>query len=109
MPYFYVLRPILACIWIESGYGIVPTEFDVLVEKTLKDETLKEAVARLMAQKKAGNELDMGERIPVISDFLDHEIRRLSVGKEFLPISKDFGMLDRVFLEILKSVNGKTT
>ncbi len=105
--YFYVLRPVLACRWIESGYGIVPTEFDMLVEKTIQDETLKKAVASLMDRKKAGNELDMGRRISVISDFLDHELQRLSGGKERSATSKNFEALDRVFLEILQEVNGK--
>ncbi|MFZ2631674.1 MAG: nucleotidyltransferase domain-containing protein [Desulfosalsimonadaceae bacterium] len=105
--YFYVLRPVLACRWIESGYGIVPTEFDILVKKTIQDETLKKAVASLMDRKKAGNELDMGRRIPVISDFLDHELQRLSDGKERTAISKNFETLDRVFLDILHEVNGK--
>lgn len=104
--YFYVLRPVLACRWIESGYGIVPTEFDTLVEKTIQDETLKKAVASLIDQKKAGNELDMGRRVPVISDFLDHELQRLADGKERTAISNNFEMLDRVFLEILYDLNG---
>jgi hypothetical protein len=29
----------------------------------------------------------MGQRIPVISDFLDHELQRLSAGKEPTDIS----------------------
>ena len=31
--YFYVLRPLLAVLWIERGLGVVPTEFCSLVEE----------------------------------------------------------------------------
>jgi predicted nucleotidyltransferase len=33
--YFYVLRPILAINWIERDLGVVPTEFQVLVEQVV--------------------------------------------------------------------------
>jgi hypothetical protein len=104
--YFYVLRPVLGCLWIESGYGIVPIEFDILVDRVVKNKKLKNAVKELQAKKKAGNELDRGERIPVISDFLENEIRRFSAGNESAAITKDVEKLDRVFVEILKEVNG---
>ena len=39
--YFYVLRPLLAMIWIENGLGIVPTDFNVVVEKLQLDPELK--------------------------------------------------------------------
>ena len=84
-----VLRPILACIWIESGYGIVPTEFEKLADGTLETKELKDAVDSLMTKKKAGKELDMGKRIPVISDFLESEIRRLSAENQPSAVSKD--------------------
>jgi hypothetical protein len=39
--YFYVLRPVLACIWIERGYGVVPMEFGKLVDRIVDDQALK--------------------------------------------------------------------
>lgn len=104
--YFYVLRPVLACLWIESDYGMVPTEFAKLVHRTIKNKELKAAVDRLLDLKKTGNELDMGNRIPVISDFLDHEIQRLSAESAASANVKKPETLDRVFIEILKFVNG---
>ncbi len=35
--YFYVLRPILAMNWIEKELGVVPTDFNVLVEKLVTE------------------------------------------------------------------------
>jgi len=104
--YFYVLRPVIACLWIESGFGIVPTEFGVLVEKIVKQKELKQAINKLLKKKKAGNELDMGQRIPVISDFLDKEITRLTAKNERPSITEDYERLDKLFVEALKEING---
>lgn len=104
--YFYVLRPVLACIWIESGFGIVPTEFEILVDRIVVQKELKEAIDRLLIKKKAGNELDTGDRISVISDFLSNEISRLTAGNERPGITEDYGKLDKLFIKALKEING---
>lgn len=104
--YFYVLRPVLACIWIESGLGMVPTEFEALVDKVVKRQELREAIDRLLIKKKAGKELDTGERIPVIADFLDAEISRLTAANERPALTEDYEKLDTLFIETLKEING---
>ncbi len=76
--YFYVLRPVLACLWIERGYGVVPTEFQTLVERILDEGEVKTAIQDLIQHKKAGEELDRGPHIPAISSFLSREVDRLS-------------------------------
>lgn len=79
--YFYVLRPILAVKWIEAGYGVVPTEFEVLVDKLITEPKLKHAIGSLIAAKLAGQELDRGPRIDPISDFIDLEMERFENPK----------------------------
>jgi predicted nucleotidyltransferase len=74
--YFYVLRPILAMKWIEEGRGIAPTDFNMAVEKVALSSELKEAIAKLLESKRIGNELDRGEKIPVISNFIESELAR---------------------------------
>lgn len=74
--YFYVLRPILAMKWIEEEYGIVPTDFNITIEKLALDAELKEAVSNRLASKRSGNELDKGEKIPAISNFIQSELER---------------------------------
>lgn len=82
--YFYVLRPVLAIKWIEAGYGVVPTEFGVLVERLIEDGELKKTIADLVERKRAGAELDRGPAIPVLGDFLKYELERLEkVSGEF--------------------------
>ncbi|MGB1253237.1 MAG: nucleotidyltransferase domain-containing protein [Candidatus Promineifilaceae bacterium] len=76
--YFYVLRPILAIRWLEQDLGVVPTKFQDILEQTVQEPTLKSAIMQLIDEKKRGKELARGPRIPVISDFVDVEIKRLS-------------------------------
>lgn len=80
--YFYVLRPILAINWLERGWGVVPTEFREMVNQLFNPGKLKQEIEALVKSKEQGEELDYGPRIPVISDFIDREIKRLE-GKQF--------------------------
>jgi len=75
--YFYVLRPLLAMLWIEQGRGPVPIEFGRLVESLVTNAELRRAIDDLLAAKRAGDELDQGARIPVISRFIETEMTRL--------------------------------
>ena len=79
--YFYVLRPILAINWLERDLGMVPTEFEKLVQGVLSDRQLITDIHDLIEQKRLGAELDKGPRIPSIGDFIDTEITRLSTEK----------------------------
>ena len=75
--YFYVLRPLLAILWIEANHGAVPTEFEVLVERMVTNPALGKAIDDLLAVKRAGEEVGRGPRVAVISDFIEHELKRL--------------------------------
>jgi len=104
--YFYVLRPVLACLWIERGHGIVPIEFSMLVNRIITDNFLKESIQNLINRKRAGDELDRGPRIPVISEFIDKEIQRLAGIAELPASNLCTQSIDRVFRECLIEVYG---
>ncbi len=104
--YFYVLRPVLACIWIEQGYGVVPIEFSKLVDRIVLEKQLRNEIGNLLELKRSGAELDRRPKNPVISDFLEMEINRLSAEKQTPPKTKDPATLDKLFVDILKEVNG---
>lgn len=103
--YFYVLRPVLACLWIERGLGAVPMAFDELVGGVVNDSGLKDSIARLTELKRSGAEMDSGLCIPVIHSFLEREItcleevatntRRSSASPELL------AKIDRYFCDTL--------
>lgn len=104
--YFYVLRPVLACLWIERGLGPVPTEFAALVDGLVDDAGLRAAIEDLLARKRAGEELDRGPRIAPISDFLDAELARLTAEDQPPPATKDPAPLDRLLVEVLAETWG---
>ncbi|MFN2197034.1 MAG: nucleotidyltransferase domain-containing protein, partial [Anaerolineales bacterium] len=105
--YFYVLRPILAVQWIERKLGVVPTEFEVLVDNLVSEPDLKLAIDALIQAKRDGEELDYGPRIDPISDFVEIELQRFEnyevENKTALPPADK---LDQLFIEALDEVWG---
>lgn len=103
--YFYVLRPVLACKWIENSRGAVPMEFGRLVSGLLEPGELKDATSALLEAKKQGVELGEAPRIPVIHDFLSTELSRLAEqhGAAEAPASNP-AALDELFQATLKEV-----
>jgi predicted nucleotidyltransferase len=75
--YLYVLRPVLAVLWIESDLGVIPTEFAALVERLVEPGRLRDAIDELVRAKRAGCELGLGPRIPALNEFLERELGRL--------------------------------
>ena len=103
--YFYVLRPLLGCRWIEAGLGSVPMEFSTLVERVAPIEILKEEIYSLLKRKQSGQELDFEPRIPAISDFIESELERLKKQADQQPLSPKQGdQLDGLFREALVEV-----
>jgi uncharacterized protein len=74
--YFYVLRPLLAIRWIEQSLGVVPTDFNSLVDTLVTEPVLRREIYTLLEAKKGGAELDSGSRIEPISDFIENELAR---------------------------------
>ncbi len=107
--YFYVLRPILACEWIEKHGSIPPMEFDALVAAILpSDGEIYEAIQNLLVRKRAGEELDLEPRIQVIHDYVEEKLAHF----EHLTASFSHGhdvsdQLDRLFLNALQEVWSK--
>lgn len=105
--YFYVLRPLLAIRWLEADMGVVPTEFEKLVEAVAPGKELRDAINELVVEKSNGAELDRGPRIPAISDFIAEEIARLESTKfEHAPVSPAIEPLNEFFRRELNEVFG---
>ena len=101
--YLYVIRPILACKWLEDDLGQVPMEFDILVNKYL-DGPVRKIVEDLVERKKSGEEMDKGPRIQELNDYLNSEIKRLGnvadgIEKEDRPIDVINNVLQYVLLK----------
>jgi predicted nucleotidyltransferase len=72
--YFYVLRPIMALMWIERGLGAVPTNFNDLLGGLSLNQDLLSQILSLLESKRAGTELDSGPRIPIFHDFIEEQL-----------------------------------
>ncbi|OKP81939.1 hypothetical protein A3844_24065 [Paenibacillus helianthi] len=73
--YFYVLRPMLACAWIEKYQEVPPLEFTVLVKDLIPEGTeLREKVDRLLVRKMSGDELNLEPRLECINKYLEQQI-----------------------------------
>ncbi|WP_066065971.1 nucleotidyltransferase domain-containing protein [Neobacillus soli] len=104
--YFYVLRPVLACLWIEKYNTVPPIEFQELVEDLLEEGELKKEILSLLERKIRGDELNLEPKIIAINSFLEKEINRLEDYTKALEVSKtDISpILDDLFRDILEEV-----
>ena len=103
--YFYVLRPLLACRWIEQALGPVPMELTSLVSSTLEAGALTEEINALIESKRTGEVRD-DERFPEIRKLFDTELGRLSMESLEAPENKGSEELDQCFRFVLDLVNG---
>ncbi|HRY15422.1 MAG: nucleotidyltransferase domain-containing protein [Candidatus Competibacteraceae bacterium] len=100
--YLYVLRPLLAVNWLESGRGIVPMRFYTLVETLIPPGALRGAMDHLLQLKQGGEELAWGPRLPALNDWIEAELARLAHGPALAPVdhpgSKPLNALFRAWL-----------
>lgn len=68
--YFYALRPILACKWIEKKKCPPPVLFDELVKEVLEDN-MKPVVESLLQKKMQMAEFEKGRRIDEINNYIE--------------------------------------
>jgi predicted nucleotidyltransferase len=74
--YLYVIRPVLACRWIEKFGTFPPMAIDRTLV-TVAGHAIEPSILRLLDDKKAGTELGLGPADPVLEAFLVAEIDRL--------------------------------
>lgn len=103
--YFYALRPILACMWIERGLGVVPIEFSKLLA-VLDDAEVVQSIDSLLAKKRDGCELDEGPAIPVLSNFLQTQLNHFNATREPVAQTNDTVPLDQLFTDTLVDLYG---
>jgi predicted nucleotidyltransferase len=72
--YFYVLRPILACDWISKNNTPSPIKFQTLLDSQIESKQIKIVVEDLLKQKKSSMEMDEGDRIPILNDFIQEKL-----------------------------------
>lgn len=97
--YFYVLRPLLAVLWIEAGKGVPPMRFDQLMAGTVTDPRLRMEIDALLASKRRAGEVAHGPRREHIHAFI---VRQLA-QQERPPLSdttrRDASALNRLLMQ----------
>ena len=100
--YLYVLRPILACRWLEAGHGPVPMEMTTLVDTLLQGER-RAAIRELIARKQQGEELDQGPRFPVLDALIEEALAQLEgAPKAQVQPHTDITALDELFRQTVE-------
>ena len=97
--YLYVLRPLLACLWVEQGRGVAPMRFQDLLDGIVTDAGLRAAIGDLLVIKRAANEAEYGQPMPVINAFIERELLRLESAPAPAQAPVDFAVLDRLLME----------
>lgn len=102
--YFYAIRPVLACKWIEEHKTIPPIDFHELLQLMVPPGELKTETQHLLKRKIAGDELDFEPKIQIINDFLDYEIEHLEAYIKTIEVEIEdpTEQLDALFRKTLK-------
>lgn len=78
--YFYALRPLLACLWIEQGFGVPPMTFERLIARTALPDAVSQAIADLLERKRRVSELGVEPKNLTLAEFIETELLRLSTS-----------------------------
>lgn len=102
--YFYILRPLLAIMWLEKYNEPAPIEFDTLRKLVADNTLLNEAISALLASKRVSLEKEYIKSVPVINEFIESELaRHENYTSKFETIDVDFEVLNQLFVEVLES------
>ena len=103
--YFYVLRPILACKWIEEKKCPPPVLFDELVN-TVLEEDMKAAVEDLLAKKVKMSESEKGPRVEAINNYIEEKLEYYKSIVETMEDDRntDWDALEEEFRWVLESM-----
>lgn len=101
--YFYALRPLLACQYIQKYKCPPPVLFDGLMKLDMPGE-LRDGIEKLLEIKKITDEKDVNAQIPVIQDYIANKIGRQKLCLDLMEDDrkKDWEMLNCCFLRVLE-------
>lgn len=100
--YLYVLRPILACLWIEQTSSPPPMAFELLLDRLLPNGPLRDSIDALLMKKRSAKEVEDGPRVPEISEFIEAQLLRMEQSPPALTPGQGSGeQLDAFFRRVL--------
>ncbi len=69
--YFYILRALLSCVWIESNKQPAPIEFHQLRSLVEDNAIIDDEISALLERKKVSQEKEIAAPIPVLNQFIE--------------------------------------
>lgn len=106
--YFYALRPLLCCRWIERYHTVPPMEFEKLMRlfeepDEILTAKLHEGIRDLLERKAETEEKDLNPQMPVIIDFIRSECVRQKQISDAAPDDHrhDYTELNEAFRKLL--------
>lgn len=72
--YFYVLRPLFACLWIKNKNINPPMRFEDMLYNLDLDPMLIKSISELLISKKSGTEMGLEPQIPILNSFIEDHL-----------------------------------
>lgn len=95
--YFYVIRPLLAAMWVIDKKTQPPMLFSELLDTELPKE-LRPTIDRLLEMKYTMPEMGLAPKIKVLDDFIEKEFEQIKqAADEEEPLRRDWESLDKFF------------
>lgn len=106
--YLYVLRPLLAVLWIDRGLGKPPMRFADLVAGIIEDAGLLAEINQLLAIKMRSGEAEYSPRWPCIHAFIERELAGAERNVDYKKPQGDSAALDAFLMQtvLMASRNG---
>lgn len=99
--YFYVLRPLLAAMWIRDKKTAPPMLFHDLVVAELEEE-IRPELNRLLEMKKTLPEMGFEEKIPVIDGYIESVMPKIKAVADAMGDNvADWDALNKLFLRMV--------
>ena len=76
--YFYILRPLYACRWIERHHSVPPVAFARLLEGASEPGPVADELFKLLEAKAITSEIGLGTRNSVLDAFITVELQRIN-------------------------------
>lgn len=104
--YLYVVRPMLAVLWIQEHGTPVPVRFETLLKAMVEPNTpLYTEIENLLIDKRAGKELSYGDHRPAIDNFVENLISWYDTeGFDGKRQRRSLDLLNVLFIETLEEV-----
>ncbi|PLS02835.1 nucleotidyltransferase domain-containing protein [Neobacillus cucumis] len=101
-----IIRPILACMWIEKQNSFPPNELPFLIKELIREEELKQELLSLIERKINRDEPRYVLNLSILHKFMENQIKYLEEYANNLNVSPidTTPLLNQLFREILDEV-----